>query len=111
MNVSFEDIGHLAVTFAAEGCEAGQVCRLTDSGTVGPCAEGDSFCGVVEGLRKGFAAVQVEGFARVGFTAPAPAVGYGSLCADGNGGVKTGSGREYLVVSVDASAQTAIIKL
>jgi hypothetical protein len=38
-------------------------------------------------------------------------VGYVNLCADGQGGVKTGAGREYLVVSVDENAKTAVIKL
>jgi hypothetical protein len=38
-------------------------------------------------------------------------VGYVNLCADGNGGVKAGQGREYLVVSVDEAAGTAVMKL
>lgn len=108
MNVSFEEIGRMAVTFAQEGCEAGQVCKASANGTVAPCADGDKFCGIVEGVRGGFAGVQVAGFARVRVTG-ALNVGYVNLCADGQGGVKAGSGREYLVVSADAD--TAIIKL
>ena len=110
MNVSFEEIGHLAATFADGGCTAGQVCKLSGNGTVAPCAEGDKFCGVTEGVRGGYAAVQVAGFAAVAFSGTV-AVGYVDLCADGNGGVKAGSGREYLVVSVDENAKTAVIKL
>ena len=29
MNVSFEEIGRLAVTFAQTGCEGGQVCKVS----------------------------------------------------------------------------------
>ena len=110
MNVSFEEIGRLAVTFGQVGCESGQVCKVSQSGTVSPCAAGDKFCGIVEGVRAGFAAVQVAGFAEVNVTGSV-ALGYVSLCADGSGGVKAGTGREYLVVSRDESTGTAVIKL
>ena len=110
MNVSFEEIGRLAVTFGQEGCQGGQVCRVSGNGAVAPCADGDKFCGVVEHVRGNHAAVQVAGFAQVSITG-AVSVGYVNLCADGMGGVKTGTGREYLVVSVDENAKTAVIKL
>jgi len=110
MNVSFEEIGRLAVTFADGGCAAGQVCKVSADGTVAPCAAGDKFCGVVEGIRGGHAAVQVAGFAEVAVSGTV-GLGYVNLCADGTGGVKAGTGREYLVVSVNETAKTAVIKL
>ena len=110
MNVSFEEIGRLAVTFAQSGCQGGQVCKVSANGTVAPCAAGDKFCGVVEGVRGGVAGVQVAGFATVAVSGAVNG-GYVNLGADGAGGVKSGTGREYLVVSVDAAAKTAIIKL
>ena len=110
MNVSFEEIGRLAVTFGQEGCVAGQICKVSANGKVAPCADGDKLCGIVEHVRGNHAAVQVAGFAEVSITG-AVSVGYVNLCADGMGGVKTGEGREYLVVSVDSSAKTAVIKL
>ena len=110
MNVSFEEIGRLAVTFGQEGCQGGQVCKVGGNGMVVACADGDKFCGVVEHVRGNHAAVQVAGFAEVGITG-AVSLGYVNLCADGNGGVKAGAGREYLVVSVDEHAKTAVIKL
>ena len=108
MNVSFEEIGRMAVTFAQSGCESGQVCKVSENGTVAPCAAGEKFCGIVEGVRGGVAAVQVAGFATVAVSGSV-GVGYVNLCADGQGGVKAGQGREYLVVSVNAD--TAVIKL
>lgn len=110
MNISFEEIGRLTVTFARENCGSGQVCKLGGNGIVAACAENDRFCGVVEGVRGNYAAVQVEGFATVKFSG-SMSVGYVNLCADGNGGVKAGQGREYLVVSVDEAAGTAVMKL
>ena len=79
MNVSFEEIGRMAVTFAQNGCGAGEVCK-------------------------------VAGFAQVRFSGSLNE-GYVYLCADGNGGVKAGSGREYLVVAVDENAGTAIFMM
>ena len=110
MNVSFEEIGRLSVTFVQEGCAGGQVCKVSGNAAAAPCAAGDKFCGIVEHVRGAHAAVQVAGFAEVKITGTVN-VGYVNLCADGNGGVKAGTGREYLVVSVDASAKTAVIKL
>ena len=110
MNVSFEEIGTVAVTFAQSGCEGGQVCKVAGNGQVAPCAEGDKFCGIVGGVRGDHAAVVVAGFTAAKFSGSLNA-GYVNLCADGNGGVKSGSGREYLVVSVDENAKTAVIKL
>lgn len=111
MKVSYEEIGHLGVTFTADSGEAGDVCKVVGNGKVGPCADGDKFIGVMEGIRKGAAAVQMKGFAEVSYSGTDPALGYVNLAADGNGGVKTGSGREYLVVCVNESAKTAIIEL
>ena len=110
MNVSFEDIGRISVTFGQEGCEGGLVFKIGGNGLVVPCADGEKFCGIVEHVRGNHAAVQVAGFAEVSITG-AVSVGYVNLCADGTGGVKAGTGKEYLVVSVNENAKTAVIKL
>lgn len=112
MKVSFEEIGHVSATFAADSGEAGQVCKVIASGKVEPCGEGDVFCGVMEGIRNGHTAVQLHGFVEVGYTGSTPEIGYVNLTADGNGGVKvSNSGRAHLVVGVDTAAMTAIIEL
>ena len=111
MKVSYEEIGHISATFTADSGEAGQLCKMAGNGKVAPCTDGDVFIGIIEGVRQGCAGVQIQGFAEVTYTGAAPALGYVNLSANGNGGVKTGSGREYLVVSVDSTAMTAIIKL
>lgn len=110
MNVSYEEIGRMAVTFPQSGCKAGQVCKVGVNGIVTPCSEGEKFCGIVESVRGGIAAVQMEGFVTVPLSGSI-GTGYAQLSADGKGGVRVGTGREYLVVSADLSAGIALIKL
>ena len=111
MNVSFEEIGHLSATFVCKQGQTGQMCKVTGNGTVAPCADGDGFCGQIEFIRNGVAAVQLHGFAEVSYTGSAPALGYTGLQANGQGGVKAVGTRTYLVVSVDSAARTAVIEL
>lgn len=112
MKVCFEEIGHMSATFAAESGEGGDVVKVSANGTVAPCADGDVFCGVMEGIRKGFAAVQLHGFVTLPYTGSAPELGYNELLANGAGGVKVGTGgKKCLVVSVDPDVQAATIEL
>lgn len=99
---SFEDIGAVTATFAADqGVEGGQVVKVTANSTVGACADGDDFCGVALEPRKGAAAVQVKGFVTVSCTGSLT-LGWTALAADGKGGVKAAAsgGVTALVVSV-----------
>lgn len=111
MKVSFEEIGHLSATFDCENGKVGQVCKVTANGKVSPCADGDSFCGILETVRKGTAGVQLHGFAEVSYTGTPPTVGFSNLQANGTGGVKVAGTRAYLVVSVDTTNKTAVIEL
>ncbi|HJH61847.1 MAG TPA: hypothetical protein IAC84_01030 [Firmicutes bacterium] len=123
MDISFAGIGQVAATFEAqeptggslERLEIGMAVALTEANTVGLGASGNSPCGVILALEKdGKATVQVDGFAQVGYSgASAPAVGWVNLAVDGAGKVQVAStgGRSCLVVQVDTSAQTAVIKL
>lgn len=111
--VSFEDIGAVTATFIqGEGVVAGQVVKVTKNGEVGPCSDGDAFCGVALAGRRGFCAVQVKGFLTVPITSPV-SLGQAALAADGKGGVKTAEegGVAALVVSVDEGGQSAVICL
>lgn len=110
--VSFEDIGAVTATFLqGEGVVAGQVVKVTKNGEVGPCGDGDAFCGVALAGRKGFCGVQVKGFLTVPITSPVT-LGHVALAADGKGGVKTAEGGvAALVVSVDEGGKSAVICL
>ena len=112
-NVSFEDIGAVIATFAAqEGVKAGQVVKITANGEVGACSAKDAFAGQAQSVRGGFAGVQVKGFLTVATTGVVT-LGRVNLEADGSGGVQAASagGVPALVVSVDATAKTAVICL
>lgn len=112
MKVAFEEIGVIRASFTADSGENGQVCKMAANGKVAPCADGDQFIGVMEGVRKGVCGVQIHGFAEVSYTGTAPGLGYVNLAANGSGGVKVSSGgRAHLVVSVDENAMKAIMEL
>ena len=84
--ISFEGIGEVAATFACgEGVKAGQVVKLTGDGTVGPCGDGERFCGVALNAGEGFAAVQLGGLTRVAASGGALTEGWNRLLADGSG--------------------------
>lgn len=106
--VSFEGVGEVAATFyAEEGVKAGQVVKVSGDATVAPCRAGERFDGVAASAREGCAGVLVGGFTAVKCADSAVTVGYVSLTADGDGGVKkagTGdSGQEFLVVADDGA--------
>lgn len=113
MSVSFEGVGQACATFLGGGLTEGQVVKVSGSGTVGPCAADDEFCGVALCCKDDACTVQVGGFVSVGYTGTAPGVGWAALAADGKGGVKTitSGGMKRLVVQVDTTAKTATIML
>ena len=112
MNNSYEEIGHLSVTFPADGCEVGTVCAMTNYSMIHGCNAGEPFLGVVESVYGIQAAVQVSGFVTIHYTGEHPYCGYVKLSADGNGGVKAdASGKEYWIVNVDRTKQTLVVKL
>lgn len=116
MSISFEGIGQVLATFRVEdGVTEGSVVTVTDDSTVGLGEADDLFCGVLLGIEEdGMGAVQIEGMVSVGYSGTtAPAVGYSMLACDGQGGVEAvaSGGLNYLVLSVDADSQTAVIKL
>ncbi len=110
--ISFDDIGNVMATFFVDdGVEAGQVVKVTANGTVGPCDQGDTFCGVAGQVRKGAVAVQVGGFMQVGVTGEVT-LGRVKLAADGKGGVQVDdNGVDALVVQVEQAVGKAVICL
>ena len=116
MNICFEGIGEVAATFCVEdGIEltAGQAVTLVGDSEVGMGTDGDALSGVVIHAEKdGCAAVQVGGMCKVKFTDAAPAIGWTGIAVDGTGKVKVAEGgMKCMVISVDAEAGTAVIKL
>ena len=112
MKLSYEGIGAWSATFTGETVQEGQIVKMSGSGAVAPCENGDTFCGVALTVRGGVCAVQLGGMAEVKYSGGAPAVGYTALIADGQGGVTAGAGgRTCLVAAVDESAQICTISL
>ncbi len=134
MNISFEGIGEVTATFLAaenSGVKPGDVVCMAGNGQVGLGEAGMPPCGVAYSVSEdGFVAVQIGGMAEVAYSGGAPEVGWSRLAADGNGGVTaissaamaaagaeadvtaaTADGMRFLVVSVDTTANTAVVKL
>ena len=109
--ISFEDIGAVVATCQVEEDVAGgQVVKMTGNGKVGPCADGDRFCGVTMQPRCDIAGVQFKGFMTVGCTGSLTP-GWAVLAADGSGGVKAAStGVNALVIGANGDG-TAVICL
>ena len=112
--ISFEGIGEVVATFTCgKDVKAGQAVKLSGSGAVDKCADGERFCGVALTAADGYAAVQVGGLVEVAADEGVTA-GWNRLLANGTGGVKKDSasaptGGDYLVVSVDSG--TAVVRL
>lgn len=107
MTFSYEGIGTLCATFAAQGdVEKNSPVKITANGTVTKCSDGDAFIGIVSSCRGGIATVQLKGFVRLPYTDPAPSVGYQCLTA-AKTGVKTGDGTDkVLITNVDTAKKT-----
>ena len=114
MKLSYEGIGQWAATFACQQAAEGELVKISENGTVAACSDDEDFCGVVLSVSRGGDACSVAlgGMVTAGYTGGAPALGWSGLSADGAGGVKTSeSGREFLVVDVDPSAQVVTFAL
>lgn len=114
MAYHYEEIGSDCVaTFACDdNLKVGDPCYIASSDTVGGCAEGDLFCGVVRSIHNGRAAVALSGFVTLNYSGTAPLLGYCNLCANGTGGVMVDAdGREHLVIHTDSTAKTVCFLL
>ena len=119
MDICFEGIGQVAATFQVDkedidSVKPGMAVILTDDGTVGLSDGDDAPCGVVlGGVRGGAAAVQIGGVAKVNCSDEGLKAGWRELACDDKGGVKiaSGDGLNCLVLAVDKTEKTAVIKL
>lgn len=109
MSVSFNGYREKVLTFkTASKITAGYPVKMSANDTVAAAASGNRFCGICLESDSSYATVQTGGTATLAYSGnTAPAVGYGTLAADGNGKVVVDSdGGEYLILSVDTTAKT-----
>jgi len=108
MKVSFEGIGEIVATFYNGGAKKGAPVKMSSSGEVCSCADGETFAGVAVSVNGDFAAVQIGGYVKMPYSGETPQPGWQHLASDGQGGVKVAqnTGKSYLVLDVDASAGT-----
>lgn len=113
MSISFKGIRDKATFIASNltfGTDEGKVCKVTANQTVGLCADGDEFRGVIETIERdnAYCVVRKTGYVALDYTGSDPSAGIVKLLADAAGGVKEDvlNGIEYLVVDVDTSGKT-----
>ena len=112
MSISFNGIRDKA-TFTASsltyGTDEGKVCKVTANQTVGLCADGNRFHGVIETIERDSAVcvVRKTGYSTLDYTGTDPSAGIVKFSADASGGIKVdaATGQEYLVVDVDTTAK------
>ena len=104
--VTFDSIHEIYATFKDDGgLENGHVCRVSRNGMVAACANDQMFSGVAHQVRNGLVGVVLRGICSVHYTGTTPITGFLALCADGNGNVKVGGDKKYLVLRVDEDKQ------
>ena len=118
MSISFNGIRDKA-TFTASsltyGTDEGKVCKVTANQTVGLCADGNRFHGVIETIERDNAVcvVRKTGYSTLDYTGTDPSAGIVKFLADTTGGIKVDAtnGFEYLVVDVDTTAKKVTLFL
>ena len=117
MSISYQGIGEWCATFK-RGADVSEdtVVKTGAENTAEKCGAEDAFCGVVRAIAHDGRAcsVQLGGLATVCYSGEqTPRSGCGRLVADGVGGVCVSAekGREYLILDVDSTEKTVVIKL
>ena len=114
MNVSFQGIDELVVTFQVSGeVNQGDFVFISDNGTVSPSTFGDIPAGKVLNVRDGFAAVQVRGAMETEYSGGLH-LGMQNITAQGGKIMASNSGdnsRNAMVLSKDDTTMTACLLL
>ncbi|MBQ8860003.1 MAG: hypothetical protein IJ015_01535 [Ruminococcus sp.] len=103
MNINFSGYNENVVTFEIENTDVvmGTPVKMSKSGTVTACEDGESIIGVAVNVRNGYAAVQLSGYIEMP-TDETFTVGMNNIVSAGATKVKSGAnGKECLVVYVD----------
>lgn len=111
MSVAFNGIDNQVVTFQADQGEAGDTMAMEDNNRVTVAPSGAAPVGVLQGKRCGHGAVQIRGYVQVSYSgSAAPSLGWNSLVANGNGGMRMAAsgetGRACLVVHLNTVEKT-----
>lgn len=108
MNVSFNGFNQNVLTFVSENDIGANIpVKLIDNGKVAVCQNNDEIIGVCVSSRSGYTGVQMTGYVKMNYSGDEISVGYNTICADENGGVKVSdNGRKVLVTDVDSTNQT-----
>ncbi len=104
MSVAFNGTETMVLTFKVDTATTGGLVGMSENNTVKTAADGTAPVGIVLNQRSGHAAVQVRGYAELGYSGEtAPSLGFQTLVADGTGKLRlaaTGeTGKQCLIVN------------
>lgn len=104
MSVAFNGTETMVLTFKVGTAATGGLVGMSDNNTVETAANGSAPVGIILNQRNGHAAVQVRGYAELGYSgSAAPALGFQTFVADGTGKLRLAStgetGKQCLVVN------------
>lgn len=108
MSVAFNGTETMVLTFKVGTAATGGLVGMSENNTVETAADGSAPVGIVLNQRSGHAAVQVRGYAELGYSGTsAPALGFQTLVADGTGKLRlaasTETGKQCLVVNCNTT--------
>ncbi|WP_061296246.1 hypothetical protein [Leptospira interrogans] len=101
-------IDPIIFTFEHSGlveADEGKVCKVVNNMTVALAADGSKFDGRIVKVEKDRVSVLVYGVFECEYSETAPGFGSVGLVADATGKVKTGSGKNYLILTVDTGSK------
>lgn len=102
MSISYNGFNTKVLTFEGKNISTDCPVQINNDGTIKNAVSNADFIGVCVSKNGDFAGVQLEGYVEVSYSGTAPAYGYATLAADGNGGVKASDdGISHLVIKLD----------
>ena len=111
MSVAFDGMGSVVVTFQANSATAGKPASMAGNNMVANASGGVAPVGIILNRRGNHAAVQIQGYTQVKYSAATtPSLGWNQLVTDGTGGLRLAAsgetGRACLVVNRDTENKT-----
>ncbi len=111
MKQSFSGLNEIVVTFSG-AVSVEDIITIGENGMVSKATAEKDIIGVCVSKNADIAGVMIRGAVELNYTGTAPTVGNTSLATAGNNYIKTSTtNQEYLVLSVDTIAKTAVVLL
>lgn len=100
--ISYNGFNNNFLTFKTNTeIQANKPVKIVSDDAVEVCKNGEVICGVTATCSDDAVSVQLNGYVELPCNDSNITLGYTELCADSDGGVKKGTGRQVLVLKID----------